>query len=513
MFKHIFFFLFLILFLVTSFSQVGFAQDLKAEIYNPALPYTENLGDWGNDYVVSQTEPFGQASGVYRTNNSTIYVAIPDTNILANRCLVILRSTNNGVNWAVHASVQPAGIVPKTKMVARPGSDSVYCFFIIGASVYSWNVINNNFNLFTPHPNLRDFDVTISSTGSLYLIVDYTASNQVYWMGSANGGTTWGSQIFMSSVAARPRIYMSATGDTSLIIYYGVSILNDTNTSGVRFVRYRETVPGTMTSIVGTFTTIINAGVPKDQIQAVRHGINSWIFFTTGLTGAIDLNCIVSTNGGTTYGSPFTIGALPSRDEYWFDAKHWSGGVDLIYYSDSLQSGTPTNITDRMYNSYASNSTPSTFSAPVQFSEHPPGWSARGYIPALFEFYDSGDDAGAIWIGLDGANKRVYFDRFNAVVGVTHNQTGIPEKYSLSQNYPNPFNPATKIDFSLPKAEQVTLKLYDILGRVVDLLINKELKAGTYTFDFDASRLSSGIYFYELRAGSFVETRKMVLMK
>ena len=276
---------------------------------------------------------------MYRTNNNTIYVAIPDTNIVANRCLVILRSTNNGANWVVHASVQPASIVPKSKMVARPGSDSVYCFFMVGASVYSWNVINNNFNFFSAHPDLRDFDVTISSTGSLYLIVDYRTTNQVYWMGSANGGTTWGSQIYMSSTAVRPRIYMSATGDTSLIIYYGVSILNDTNTSAVRFVRYRETAPGTMTSVVGSFTTIINAGVAKDQIQPVRHGMNSWIFFTTGTTGAIDLNCIVSTDGGTNYGSPFTIGALPSRDEYWFDTKHWSEGVDLIYYSDSLQSG------------------------------------------------------------------------------------------------------------------------------------------------------------------------------
>lgn len=511
--KYIFLFLISILFLVTSSSQVSFAQDLKAEIYNPALPFTENFGDWGNDYVVSQSEPLGQASGVYRTNNSTIYVAIPDTNIVANRCLVILRSTNNGVNWVVHASVQPAAIIPKTKMVARPGSDSVYCFFMIGASVYSWNVINNNFNLFSPHQDLRDFDVTVSSTGSLYLIVDYRTTNQVYWMGSSNGGSAWGSQIYMSSAAVRPRIYMSPTGDTSLIIYYGVSILNDTNTSGVRFVRYRETVPGTMTSIVGTFTTIINAGVPKDQVQAVRHGINSWIFFTTGLTGAIDLNCIASTDGGTTYGSPFTIGALPSRDEYWFDAKHWSGGVDLIYYSDSLQSGTPTNITDRMYNCYASNSTPSTFSTPEQFSEHPPGWSARGYIPALFEYYDSGNDAGAIWIGLDGSNKRVYFDRFNAVVGVKKNQNGIPQKYSLGQNYPNPFNPATKIDFALPKDEHVTMKLYDILGREVVLLIDKEFKAGNYTIDFNASFLSSGIYFYELRAGSYVETKKMMIVK
>jgi hypothetical protein len=384
---------------------------------------------------------------------------------------------------------------------------------MVGASVYSWNVINNNFNLFSAHPDLRDFDVTISSTGSLYLIVDYRTSNQVYWMGSANGGSTWGGQIYMSSVAARPRIYMSHTGDTALIVYYGVTILNDTNTSGVRFVRYRETAPGTLTTIVGSFVTIITAGTAKDQVEGVRHGMNSWIFFTTGTTGGIDFNCIVSTDGGTNYGSPVTIGALPSRDEYWFDVKTYSSGVDVIYYSDSLQGGAPTNSSDRLYNCYAPNTTPSAFTTPVQLSEHPPGWSARSYMPVLFEYLDAGADAGAVWVGQDGSNKRVYFDRFNAVLGISQNGNEIPLQYSLGQNYPNPFNPVTKIDFAIPVSGNVSIKVFDMLGREAAAIVNKEMKAGTYTADFDASGLASGVYFYKLVSGNYIATKKMVLVK
>ncbi|MDR3627995.1 MAG: T9SS type A sorting domain-containing protein [Ignavibacteriaceae bacterium] len=89
----------------------------------------------------------------------------------------------------------------------------------------------------------------------------------------------------------------------------------------------------------------------------------------------------------------------------------------------------------------------------------------------------------------------------------------IPKKYSLNQNYPNPFNPATVINYDLPKSGQVTLKVYDILGKEVSTLYNGVQNAGTYTVSFDASKLASGIYFYELRAGNFVATKKMLLLK
>lgn len=98
-------------------------------------------------------------------------------------------------------------------------------------------------------------------------------------------------------------------------------------------------------------------------------------------------------------------------------------------------------------------------------------------------------------------------------VGINNNNTGIPASYSLSQNYPNPFNPVTNINFSLPNSSDVKLAVYDMLGQQVVLLANGKLDAGSYTIDFDASNLTSGIYFYTLSAGSFKETKKMMLVK
>ncbi len=93
------------------------------------------------------------------------------------------------------------------------------------------------------------------------------------------------------------------------------------------------------------------------------------------------------------------------------------------------------------------------------------------------------------------------------------NEENLPIQYSLCQNYPNPFNPSTTISFSIPKQEFVTLKVYDVLGKEIATLVNQELAADNYTKTFNASGLSSGIYFYSLKAGSFVETRKMILVK
>ena len=101
-----------------------------------------------------------------------------------------------------------------------------------------------------------------------------------------------------------------------------------------------------------------------------------------------------------------------------------------------------------------------------------------------------------------------------AITGVESSQK-IPAGFVLEQNYPNPFNPATTIRYNIPKAADVTLKVYDILGNVVQTLVNKEQQPGSYIVQFAAGsrRLSSGVYFYRLQAGSFLRTKKMILLQ
>ncbi|MDP2209478.1 MAG: T9SS type A sorting domain-containing protein [Bacteroidota bacterium] len=91
--------------------------------------------------------------------------------------------------------------------------------------------------------------------------------------------------------------------------------------------------------------------------------------------------------------------------------------------------------------------------------------------------------------------------------------TNIPTEYVLEQNHPNPFNPVTQINYSLPDAGYVTLKIYDVLGREVAVLVNEFKEAGYYEVEFDASSLSSGVYIYKLAAGNYTSVRKMLLAK
>ncbi len=101
----------------------------------------------------------------------------------------------------------------------------------------------------------------------------------------------------------------------------------------------------------------------------------------------------------------------------------------------------------------------------------------------------------------------------SGTTGVTPVPTGVPGEFSLKQNYPNPFNPSTKITFALPTQSYVSMKVYDILGREIATLASGDMNAGSYTVDFDAARLSAGLYFCRLTAGNVTSTMKMSLVK
>jgi len=100
------------------------------------------------------------------------------------------------------------------------------------------------------------------------------------------------------------------------------------------------------------------------------------------------------------------------------------------------------------------------------------------------------------------------------IVGVDdNNHNPLPTEFKLFQNYPNPFNPATKIRWQLPVSSWQTLKIYDVLGNEIVKLVDEYKPAGSYEIEFNASSLPSGVYFYKIHAGSFVQTKKMILLK
>lgn len=154
----------------------------------------------------------------------------------------------------------------------------------------------------------------------------------------------------------------------------------------------------------------------------------------------------------------------------------------------------------------------------------PNDFAPQGGSPALSNFTDpttidpwfsSADYRGAFGTGANWLDGWVNFrpDTVDYSVGISQISSNVPERFSLSQNYPNPFNPSTKIAFNVPVKGYVTLKVYDALGQEVATLVNQNLSVGEYAYEFNASVLSSGIYFYTLKGENFIETKKMMLIK
>ena len=109
-------------------------------------------------------------------------------------------------------------------------------------------------------------------------------------------------------------------------------------------------------------------------------------------------------------------------------------------------------------------------------------------------------------------NVKMYYNGSSGL-NVNPGDNYLPKNYSLSQNCPNPFNPASKISYALPQNSFVELKVFNLLGQEIATLVNQEKPAGTYEVNFDASNLPSGVYIYRIKAGEYVETKKMILLK
>jgi hypothetical protein len=250
------------------------------------------------------------------------------------------------------------------------------------------------------------------------------------------------------------------------------------------------------TQMLYTAAEIINGGgapgyITKIGFDVVSMASQTMNGFKIGLqnTTASSISTFTSTGWTTAYSGTYTV---PGTGWQTIDLQtpfYWNGTSNLlieICFNNS---------------SYTSNTTVN-------------GSSATGRVAHNHSDLSSGD--GCTGITTPGTsytalpNLRMIL---NTATGTENNISVIPEKYSLAQNYPNPFNPVTKINFAIPKQGFVTLKVYDILGREIRSLVNEVKPAGNYSVDFNASELSSGVYFYRIESGSFTDIKRMVLIK
>jgi len=235
----------------------------------------------------------------------------------------------------------------------------------------------------------------------------------------------------------------------------------------------------------------------KDITENTRHQLAFPTRFTTRGPVVFDKYNITSTDTIPNHGNKLKFEFLLNN----------SGLTDTVM-----------NITSRLYN-LDTNSTLTGTIIP-EYGNIAPGESALGNKKQYIKFNPLSPDSVNAKFRIDVYSDNLLFwsDTFSIFItkdpaGIETNNHNLPEKYELEQNYPNPFNPITNIQFSIPKPEFVTLKIYNLLGQEVATLISENLNAGEYNYSWNADSFASGVYLYRLQAGSNIEIRKMILLQ
>jgi photosystem II stability/assembly factor-like uncharacterized protein len=380
-----------------------------------------------------------------------------------------LRTTNGGQNWTVATITGATG--GSASITAIDANTAWVCNF---DAVYkttdgglTWDEQETAFQGFSGHPNaIHFFD---SNNG-----VCVGNPNNGYWAiyTTIDGGTNW---IRVPSANIPAPIPANETGLSIIAVANGNSFwfttlwgaLYRTTDRGMTWTVARD-IFGNLDGFACAFKDNLNGlactFIPDNMISKTSDGGTTWTAMdTSGLSG-LSLFYIAyakGTSGSYVITSHYNVGgaftAIPGT-AYTIDNGYTWKQVD------SLPHGRP------------------SFSSGIN------GWSA-------------------------GMNDSVYKWVSDILVTSVEEINSIAETFTLKQNYPNPFNPNTTIQFQIPNASFVNLKVYDILGNEVAVLVNEEKSVGSYEVEFNAAALSSGIYFYMISAGSFVETKKMILMK
>ena len=252
-----------------------------------------------------------------------------------------------------------------------------------------------------------------------------------------------------------------------------------------------NTSPGHYPSInsIAVLGNVVYAGTLVNGVYRSTNGGASWSQFNNGLTSLFTYKVAIK-DSEVYVATSEEFSKTGITDSSW--NKIYSYAYSFLFYNGGIFVGEYSEI----QKSYDEGQTW------VNVSN---GYNSRDiYSLAVNDQYMfAASYAGGVW-------KRPLSEIITSVDNSVQNK---PERFSLGQNFPNPFNPSTTIKYSIPKNSLVRLKVYNILGEEVAILVNEEKPVGTYEVKFNATNLPSGVYFYRLQAGSFVETKKMIIIK
>jgi photosystem II stability/assembly factor-like uncharacterized protein len=362
-------------------------------------------------------------------------------------------ATAVGTNGSIFRTTD-AGVTWRTQ-TSGTSSDLIGVFFI---DVNNGYVVGANGTiLHTTNGGSNWINLTSSPTSYLFGVyfinenIGSLAGLDGIWF-TSNGGTTWTKQ----TTGSNEWLFAIHMTDANIITAVGNSgtILRTTNGGN----SWSSQVSGTNSNLTGIYFANTTTGIASGGYGTIRQttdGGTTWNGQTSGTTSFLYDLSFTDSNNGTVIGQDGTI------------IRTTNGGATWTMQT----SGTSNNLSG------------------VSFLNSNLGTAVGSY--------------GTILRTTNGGVSFVEEEQINEV----------PTEFLLSQNYPNPFNPNTTLRYSIPKSTQVTLKIFNALGEELEILVNDEKSIGTYELNWNASRLPSGIYFYQINTGGFIETKKMIFLK
>lgn len=432
----------------------------------------------------AQTAQWSFVSYLPAPNPPVNSITVPDANTIWVICDAsggaarVYKSTNGGVNWLLRNGGLPAvngyAIFAFDTTTALIGNTNGSIFKTSNGGLNWTSVLtvagsfSNGIHMFNANYGIYSGDPTGSGVPYQFRI-------------TTNGGNTW-------TLAPTAPI---ATSE------WGVINAWDWTDSSHVWIGSANTVPNatnakvyrTSTGFYGTWSNTVVTGTGGSTgcyYQAV-----GFVNPTNGMVGSSGGDLRKTTDGGVT----FTSVTPP-----------WTTGTVAVINMNALKDGsnairvTVAGDTTRMFRT--TNLGTSWIREPL------PMEATFGQVQHI-QFLS----ANVGFAGLGAAGGIGGFIKYSIPTGITPINSNVPADFSLSQNYPNPFNPSTTIKFALPKSGNVTLKVYNTIGKEVETLISEEMGAGVYEVTFDASKLNSGMYFYRLNTNGFSETKRMMLVK
>jgi hypothetical protein len=223
---------------------------------------------------------------------------------------------------------------------------------------------------------------------------------------------------------------------------------------------------------------------------------------------------VKSTDGGNTWSTPVRINNDPPGNEQfftWMAVDNVTGNIYTVFYDRRNYSDTRTDV----YFAYSNDGGDTWVNERISAS---PFQSTITFLGDYIGITAHNGRVRPIWTRVVNGRFSAWTALIEIPIGLNNQNTEIPSSFALYQNYPNPFNPTTKFRFDVPKSgnsstEHVQIKVYDLLGKEAAMIVNEDLAPGTYEYEWDASNLSSGVYFYTLKTNNFEATRKLVLNK